>query len=96
MEFNSQKPEANFATLEQAVSGDIDAAKAKFLRQFLDYFGDGANYTTHKSAFDNTTAFGKVVDQLNRAKPPVLVDILIIISIFSRNGWILLSKSRIS
>jgi len=86
MEFNSQNLEANFATLDQALTGEVDATKANFIREFIEFFGEGANYQAHRAAFDDTTIFGKVVEQLNFTKPPIVIDILRLIMVYSRNG----------
>ena len=86
MEFTDAKTELNFFTLDQCLTGEIDAPKAKLIQEFVDFYGEGANYQLHKARFENTATFNKMVELLKTTKPPMLAELLRLIMVYSRPG----------
>jgi len=82
--FSSQNLEAAFQQLEKLLEGDINAAKAKFLHDFVDYFADITNFQAQKVYFENTNVFARIVNLLFTTRPPVLAHVLKLIMVYSR------------
>ena len=87
MEFTADQADANFATLDEVLSGEIDIEKGNTIREFVDFYGEGINYQANKVRFENTGTFTRMVELLETTKPPMLAELLRLLMVYSRAGW---------